>query len=66
MMAQFDQMVFNQQVVDVLDQMLQELRRQREGKTLSNIGGIHDQVLRLVSILNIAQVNRPHPLQIGD
>jgi hypothetical protein len=46
-----DQREFNQQVVDILDQMVQEIERQRAGKTLSNLEGIRHSVYKLVNKL---------------
>lgn len=62
----FDQQRFNQQVVDVLDQMVQELDRQRAGKKLSNLAGIKTSILQLISSVERAQSLLPHPIQIGD
>lgn len=40
---------FNGEVVEILDLILTEIRRMREGKTLSNLAGIEKQVKRLES-----------------
>lgn len=44
---QFSQMEFNQKVVDVLDQLAQEMGRQRKGSTLSNLAGVERDVRSL-------------------
>jgi len=46
-----DQREFNQQIVDILDQMVQEIERQRAGKTLSNLEGIRHSVRKLINKL---------------
>lgn len=65
---QFDQQRFNQQVVDVLDQIVQELDRQRAGKALSNLAGIKTAVLQMVKNVEREELlnRKPHPIQIGD
>lgn len=62
----FDQQRFNQQVVDVLDQLVQELDRQRAGKTLSNLAGIKTSVLQMVKNVEREEALNPRPTVIGD
>ncbi len=59
----FDQQAFNQQVVDVLDQLVQELDRQRQGKTLSNMAGIKQGVLQLIN--NVCRAEKIQPQSIS-
>ena len=60
----FDQQAFNQQVVDVLDQLVQELERQRAGKTLSNMAGIKQGILQLINNISRAEKLNVVPLDI--
>ena len=57
----FDQQAFNQQVVDVLDQLVQELERQRAGKILSNMAGIKQGILQLIN--NVSRAEKIAPVK---
>lgn len=53
----------NQSVADILDQMAQEMLRVRQGKSLSNLEGIHQSVGRLVKYLR--QTEKPSVSDMG-
>lgn len=61
---QFDQQRFNQQIVDVLDQLVQELDRQRAGKTLSNLAGIKQSILQMVKNVEREEALNPRPANL--
>lgn len=64
-MTKFNQQRFNQQVTDVLDQMAQEMTRQREGKTLSNLEGIRQTIWNLVKEVERDEELNPNPQHIN-
>lgn len=49
--APIQQEQFNQKLVDILDQLTQEMERQRRGSGLSNLAGIRGDIMRLIQQL---------------
>lgn len=54
----------NRSVVDILDQIVQEIRRIRAEKSISNLEGIHQEVRKLVAYLRQTESNTVAPIDI--